>query len=65
MTAKILRLPAVCLLVSLSRSSVLRLESTGAFPPKLRLSDRAIGWREADVLAWVESRQRPVVEVRR
>ncbi len=62
--SRIIRLPEVCQIVGLARSTVLRLESTGAFPPKLRLSERAIGWREADVRSWVESRQRPAVEVR-
>ncbi len=54
--ARIIRLPEVCRLVGLSRSSVLRLERRGEFPPKFSLSVRSIGWYELDVLAWVQAR---------
>lgn len=30
----------------------------GEFPAPLRLSERAIGWRRADVEAWIESREK-------
>lgn len=53
---RIIRLPEVCRLVGLSRSSVLRLERSGQFPPKFSLSVRSIGWYEADVVAWVQTR---------
>ena len=56
---RVLRLPEVCRLVSLSRSTVLRLERTGRFPAKFNLSDHAIGWREAEVHAWIEARGAP------
>lgn len=53
---RIIRLKEVCHLVGLSRSSVLRLERRGDFPPKFNLSVRSVGWYEADILAWVQAR---------
>ncbi len=53
---RVIRLPEVCRLVGLSRSSVLRLERAGRFPAKFNLSDHAVGWIEADVVAWIEER---------
>lgn len=54
--SRILRLPEVCRLVGLSRSTVLRLTQAGSFAPKVILSARAVGWREAEVHAWIEAR---------
>ena len=54
----VLRLPEVERLVGLKRSSVYRLESAGLFPPRVRLSARAVGWERSSVLAWLESRPR-------
>lgn len=50
------RLPQVSGATGLSRSTVLRLESEGKFPSRVRLSKRSVGWRSADVMAWIESR---------
>jgi prophage regulatory protein len=59
--SRIIRLPEVCRIVGLSRSSVLRLESAQKFPAKLLLSQHTVGWREAEVVAWIESRRPPTV----
>lgn len=53
---RIVRLPEVCRLVGLSRSSVLRLCNRGDFAPKFNLGLHAVGWYEADVLAWIQAR---------
>lgn len=53
---RILRLPEVVALVGISRSSLYRLAHRGQFPPALRLGPNIVGWREAEVLAWIESR---------
>ena len=62
---RILRLPEVVAVAGISRSSVNRQVHQGAFPEPLRLGPNAIGWREAEVSAWIESRpsslQRPGV----
>ena len=53
--SKILRLPEVCRLTGLSRSTVYVRISEGNFPTGLRLGSRARGWRAGDILAWLES----------
>lgn len=41
----------------LSRTTVWRQEKTGDFPKRIRLSAGAVGYRRAEVEAWLESRQ--------
>lgn len=53
---RILRLPKVKKLTGLSRSSLYRLMDKGLFPAQVQISQRAVGWREEEVLGWVESR---------
>lgn len=59
---QILRLPAVSTLVGLARSTIYaKLDPSSdqydpTFPRPLKLSMRAIGWREGDIEAWIESR---------
>lgn len=50
---KLIRLPAVCELTGLGKSSVY---SISDFPKRIVLSRRAVGWRLSSVLAWIESR---------
>jgi len=52
----ILRLPALCERVGLGRSTVYALMQRGQFPHPIRLSARAVGWRDADIEAWLQSR---------
>jgi prophage regulatory protein len=42
----------------LSYSQLFRLEQTGTFPERVQLSDRAVGWVEAEVDDWVRARIR-------
>jgi prophage regulatory protein len=53
----LLRLPEVQKLSGLSRSSIYRLEATGSFPARVKLSQRATAWRESDISAWIATRQ--------
>ncbi len=53
---RILRLTLVTSLTGLSRSSIYRHERAGSFPPRVRLGANSVGWREADIVAWLESR---------
>lgn len=55
---RILRTRDVCVLTGLSRITVWRLERAGQFPKRLKLSSQAIGWRQDEVLEWIESRAR-------
>jgi len=56
-TDTILRLPAVLARVGLSRMTLYRLMRAGQFPPALKLSPKAVGWRASDVDHWIEQRQ--------
>lgn len=42
---------------NLSRSTILRLESLGHFPPSLKLSPRRIGWKKKDIINWIKERE--------
>ncbi|HDM8173904.1 TPA: AlpA family phage regulatory protein [Vibrio harveyi] len=58
---KILRLKDIALLTGLSRSTIYdkqnpkspRFDST--FPVKIQLGARAVGWREKDIIEWINS----------
>jgi len=56
MTVRIYRRPDVEKLVGLSRSTLYAMMAEGSFPKPVKLGKRAVGWREADVLDWLESR---------
>jgi prophage regulatory protein len=54
---RILRIPEVSQRVGLARSSVWRMVKEGQFPAPRRLSQRAVGWPEGEVDAWLISRE--------
>ena len=41
---------------SLSRTTRWRMERRGEFPKRVRLSPGRVGWRQADIEAWISSR---------
>jgi prophage regulatory protein len=43
-------------ITGLSRTQRSRLERAGRFPPRVALSERAFGWVEAEIRAWVAAR---------
>lgn len=51
-----LRMQAVTKLTGLARSTIYRLIAEKKFPSPVRLSDRAVAWRRADLERWSESR---------
>jgi len=53
---QILRLPEVCKTTGLGRSMVYQLEAVQRFPARVRISDRAVGWVEEEVQAWLAER---------
>lgn len=55
-TGSILRLPEVRLRTGLSKSTIYELEAKGAFPRRIRLTDRAVGWVEAEIQEWNATR---------
>ena len=58
---KLLRLPEVENLVGLGKSSIYAGMKAGTFPPCVRLSARAVAWRESDIAAWQDERALSVV----
>lgn len=56
MTFTILRRPDVEARVGLSRATIYAKMADGTFPKPIRLSERAVGWRSADIDAWLAAR---------
>lgn len=54
--ARILRLKVVLDRVGLGRTRVYEMIQAGDFPAPVSLSTRAVGWREEDIEAWINSR---------
>jgi len=53
---KILKIKTVIEKTGLSRSSIYRLIAAGKFPTQVKLSERAAGFFEHDIEAWLKSR---------
>ena len=53
---RMLRLPAVESKTGLKRSRIYQLEKIGDFPPRRKLSERAVAWDENEIDDWIESR---------
>ncbi|MGO9268095.1 MAG: helix-turn-helix transcriptional regulator [Candidatus Binataceae bacterium] len=53
---KILRTDTVVYLTGLSRVTLWRLERSGQFPKRRKLSARAVGWLESEIQAWIAER---------
>lgn len=56
MNEQIIRLPAVRERTGLARTSIYTAIAAGTFPAPVRLGKRSVGWRAADVNAWIASR---------
>lgn len=52
---RILRQSQVLGLTGLSRSTIWRRVQSGDFPKPVRLSSAAVGWRESELAAWMDS----------
>lgn len=58
-TWRILREPAVIELTGYSRSSIRRKVKAGEFPAPIKLGtgpSGAVGWKQSEVVAWIEAR---------
>lgn len=53
---RILRRPEVQAVTGLGRTRLDELERQGRFPQRIRISDRATGWRSDEVEEWIASR---------
>jgi prophage regulatory protein len=56
MTTRLVRIPEVLARTGLSRSTLYRLEADGTFPRRVKLGQRSVAFREAELLEWIESR---------
>jgi prophage regulatory protein len=55
---KIIRKPRLRELTGYSDSQIWRYEKLNLFPARIQLGPMAVGWDEAEVLAWLKSRVR-------
>lgn len=53
---RIISSKAVCELTSIGKSQIHHLVSISRFPPPIRLSEGRVGWREIEVLTWIDER---------
>ena len=51
-----LRIADVCHVTGLPRATIYEMVSKGTFPKQVRLSPRAVGWIESEILKWQEAR---------
>lgn len=53
---EVIRFNALRQIVSLSRSTIWRMERAGTFPARRQLSGMSVGWLKSEVEKWVQSR---------
>jgi prophage regulatory protein len=51
------RLPDVCALTGLRKSSIYAMMRTGEFPSPVHIGRRAVAWRQSDLDAWIATRR--------
>ena len=56
--SRILRMPEVCELTGLGKSTIYKKLSEDSSPAPVRLGSRAIGWRTRDIQDWLEAPER-------
>jgi prophage regulatory protein len=57
MSDKILRLPDTMSKIGLSKPSIYRLMKLGQFPQPIALGERARGWVESELDAWIDQKR--------
>ncbi len=55
---RFIRLPEVIARTGLKRSSIYAAVQAGTFPAQIPLGERAVGWDESEISAWIEARIR-------
>lgn len=56
MLQKLIRRHQVEDVTGLGRSAIYALMAQGEFPRPIRISQRAVAWRESDIAEWIEQR---------
>jgi prophage regulatory protein len=54
----LMRLPEVEKIVCLSKGAIYRAMSNGEFPKPIKITHRAVAWRRAEIMEWIESREK-------
>ena len=60
----ILRINEVAYLTGLSRVTIWRLEQKDMFPRRVSLSPRRVGWKQDEVMEWLDARPRVGVKTK-
>lgn len=55
---EVLRLPDVCRITGLCRSSIYQLEAEQRFPHRIKVGTRSVGWIDQEVQEWLATRVR-------
>jgi prophage regulatory protein len=50
---QVLRLPEVCRITGLCRSSIYQMEAERRFPKRVKIGTRSVGWIESEVQMWL------------
>lgn len=53
---QVLRLPQVCRITGLCRSSIYQMEAEGRFPRRVKIGARSVGWIESEMQNWLRQR---------
>jgi prophage regulatory protein len=53
---QVLRLPEVCKITGLCRSSIYQMEAEQRFPKRIKIGARSVGWIESEVQGWLRQR---------
>ena len=59
MADAVYRRPAVEKMTALSRSSIYDMMKRDEFPRPIKITGKAVAWRESDISAWLASRPQP------
>lgn len=51
---KFIRPAELAEMISVSKSTLWRMEKKGELPPRRQLSKRCVGWVESDILQWLQ-----------
>ena len=57
---RVLNVRDVVSMTGLSKATIWREEKSGAFPKRINLTPRRVGWIESEILEWLESRPKGI-----
>ena len=55
-STRLLRLHDVIAAIGMKRSWILQKTKDGKFPKPIKLGERAVAWRESDIIDWIKHR---------